>query len=214
MDSLADVLVQLLVEMGKSADLDGRTIRLTEAATADPSFGVLAALGVAQDSSPVGAAAHGPGAVVAGVWRAPTLYLARWTGAARWVVHYRLPASTQLVTYVRAEGRIPTHLEEDRWSAEVPEEVAAAFAEVGMSLDEPPFPPPARPVPKAVATKPARKAPSSTGARASRPRAAARPKTTAAKAPPRPTAKLCPSCHLQKAFSQFVPDSELCNDCR
>ena len=29
---------------------------------------------------------------VAGVWSAPNVYVARWTGAARWVVDYRLYA--------------------------------------------------------------------------------------------------------------------------
>ena len=39
-------------------------------------------------------------------------------------------------------------------------------------------------------------------------------KTAVVKEPPRPTTKVCPGCHMQKAFSQFVADSELCADCR
>jgi hypothetical protein len=215
LDSLADVIVQLLVDKGKRAELEDRTIRLIDPASADPSFGVLGVLGMAQDESPVGAASHAPEAVVAGVWVAPNLYLARWTGAARWVVDYRLPASTKLDTYVRAEGRIPTHLENARWSAEVPEAVSDAFAEVGISLDDPPFPPPPKPAPRAVTPKPTKRTPAAPrGARAPREKSPARPRAVAAKPPPRPTAKLCPSCHMQKAFSQFVPGSELCADCR
>lgn len=209
MEAIAETLAQLVYERGKAAELEGRTIRLTDPVGGDPGAAMLGILGSAQDDPPVGAAAHGPGAVVMGVWHPPHLYVARWSNVTRWVIGYRLPASARPDRYIRAEGRIPSHLEHGRWADVVPDEVVEAFADVGLSFDEPPFPPPPRPAPKAAPAQPARKA-SSSGP--SRTRAAARPKP--APRTPKPTVRLCPACHMQKALPQFVAGSDLCNDCR
>ncbi|HEV2759402.1 MAG TPA: hypothetical protein VGV86_07530, partial [Acidimicrobiales bacterium] len=161
--------------------------------------------------SPVGVASHGPGKLAVGVWRAPELFLARWTNGKRWVVGYRLPGGAKPNDYVRMEGRIPTRLETDNWYGPVPDTVEEAFLETGLLLDDPPFPVPPAP-PRAPEPAPRSGAPV-TRARAAprvpRPRAAPAPKPEAA-----PTARVCPSCRMVKSLGQFVPGSELCVDCR
>src|SRR5262245_17791149 len=84
-----DAIAQLKAEEGVAATLDERVIRIPEPVTGSPHLAVLQALGFAAEASPVGAAAHGPAGVAAGVWNAPDLYMTRWTGTSRWVAAYR-----------------------------------------------------------------------------------------------------------------------------
>lgn len=206
---IADAVEQLRQERRIAFEVEDRTIRLTEPVNGDPGSAVLRVLGSAQAASPVGVASHGPGKLALGVWRAPELYLARWTNGKRWVVGYRLPADAKPNDYVRMEGRIPTRLETDNWYGAVPEAVDEAFLDAGLILDDPPFPvPPAPPRPAAPEPRP-RVAPASRAARAAKPRAAA-----AARPEPVPTSRVCGSCGLVKSVTQFVPGSGLCVDCR
>jgi len=181
----------------------------------DPGSAVLRVLGTAQSASPVGAASHSTGKLAVGVWRAPELYLARWTNGKRWVVGYRLPGGAKPNDYVRMEGRIPTRLETDNWYGAVPDVVDEAFLDAGLMLDDPPFPiPPPPPRAPESASRPV--AARSTTPRAPRtPGAASRPRAAAAARPePVPTSRLCPSCGMLKGVAQFVPGSDLCVDCR
>jgi hypothetical protein len=125
------------------------------------------------------------------------------------VVGYRIPADSKPNVYVRTEGHIPTRLESGSWYAGVPDEVVEAFLDVGLLVDEPPFPVGARPpAPRPSASRP----PASAGARpAPRPRT---PRAPAARPVKGPTSRVCPGCRMQKAIGQFVPDSDLCVDCR
>jgi hypothetical protein len=107
---LADAVAQLRQERKITISVEDRTIRLIDPVGGDPGSAVLRVLGTAQAASPVGVASHGPGKLAVGVWRAPYLYLARWTNGKRWVVGYRLPAGAKPNDYVRMEGRIPTRL--------------------------------------------------------------------------------------------------------
>ncbi|HEX3622490.1 MAG TPA: hypothetical protein VHT97_09255 [Acidimicrobiales bacterium] len=209
---IADAADQLRSDRSVSFDVSERTIRLLDPVNGDPGFAVLRVLGEAQDASPVGAASHGPGRVAAGVWRAPELYLARWTNGKRWVVGYRLPGDAKPNDYVRMEGRIPTRLEIDNWYAAVPPTVDEAFLDAGVLLDDPPFPVP----PPAPVTPP--RAPAKAAAR---PRATSAPRAPRAAKPPAapkrdkaPATRLCAVCRMQKSLSQFVPGSDVCVDCR
>lgn len=191
-----------------AVDVEGRRIRLVEPARGDPGGAVLRALGLVEGVAPVGAAAHGPTGVAAGVWCDPELYLVRWTRGRRWVVGYRL-GDSRPNHYVRTEGRIPTRFETGNWYGAVPAEVDEAFLSGDLLLDEPPFPLPVEPSPPPVvkAVRPARAAPARK-ARATGPTAPGGPRA-------RPvTTRLCPSCRMHKAPGQFVEGSELCVDCR
>jgi hypothetical protein len=214
---IAEAVAQLRHERKIAFEVEDRAIRLTEPVNGDPGSAVLRLLGTAQAASPVGAASHGPGRVAVGVWRAPDLYLARWTNGKRWVVGYRLPDGAKPNDYVRIEGRIPTRLETENWYGEVPSTVEEAFLDAGLMLEDPPFPvpappPPPPPRPSTAASRPpaAPRSPRAPSApRVAKPRPAARPKPA-----PAPTARLCPSCGMLKSVTQFVPGSELCVDCR
>lgn len=213
---LADAVELFRHERKIPFEVEDRSIRLLEPVNGDPGSAVLRVLGTVQDASPVGAASHGPGRVAVGVWRAPELYLARWTNGKRWVVGYRLPGGAKPSDYVRMEGRIPTRLETDHWYGPVPSEVEDAFLDAGLLLDDPPFPVPAPPPPPPpAAARPVARASTARAPRAARPTAPRAARTPPAPKPaPAPTARLCPSCRMLKSIGQFVPGSELCVDCR
>ena len=214
---IADAVEQLRHERKIAVEVEDRTIRLLDPVTGDPGSAVLRVLGTAQAASPVGVASHGPGKLAVGVWRAPELYLARWTNGKRWVVGYRLPGGSKPNDYVRIEGRIPTRLETDNWYGPVPPAVDEAFMDAGVLLDDPPFPvppPPARrpepePRPRAAPAPRAPRTPRAPAPREARTRAAPVPKPA-----PAPTSRVCASCGLRKAMAQFVVGSDLCVDCR
>ena len=210
---MADAVELLRQERRRAFEVEDRTIRLLEPVNGDPGSAVLQVLGTVQGASPVGAASHGPGKVAVGVWRAPELYLARWTNGKRWVVGYLLPGGAKPNDYVRMEGRIPTRLETDHWYGAVPPTVDEAFLDAGLLLDDPPFPVPAPPAPRPPAPGPSATARSTPRAprapRAAKPRAAPAPKPE-----PAPTTRLCPSCRMLKSVGQFVAGSDLCVDCR
>lgn len=209
---IADAADQLRADRSLAVDVSDRTIRLLDPVNGDPGFAVLRVLGEAQDASPVGAASHGAGRVAAGVWRAPELYLARWTNGKRWVVGYRLPSDAKPNDYVRMEGRIPTRLEIDNWYAAVPPAVDEAFLDAGVLLDDPPFPvPPPAPTPPPRPAAPARtRAPRA----APTPRAARTPKPAPAPRRDKAPTRVCAVCQMQKSVSQFVAGSDACVDCR
>ncbi|HEX2046735.1 MAG TPA: hypothetical protein VHF27_03165, partial [Acidimicrobiales bacterium] len=144
---MAEAVELLRQERRVAFEVEDRAIRLVDPVNGDPGSAVLRVLGTAQAASPVGAASHGGGRVAMGVWRAPELYLARWTNGKRWVVGYRLPSDAKPNDYVRIEGRIPTRLETDNWYGPVPAAVEEAFLVAGLLLDDPPFPVPAPPPP-------------------------------------------------------------------
>src|SRR5215218_10405342 len=178
---IADAVEQLRLEWKIPFEVEDRSIRLTDPVNGDPGSAVLQVLGTAQSASPIGAASHAPGKLAVGVWKAPDLFLARWTAGKRWVVGYRLPGGAKPNDYVRIEGRIPTRLETDNWYGPVPAEVEEAFIETGLLLDDPPFPVP--PAPPAAPGRTPRVSTSAGGAakvarapRAARPRAAPAPK--------------------------------------
>ncbi len=204
----ADAVEQLRQEWKVPFEVEHRSIRLTEPVNGDPGSAVLRVLGTAQAASPVGAASHSPGKLAVGVWRAPDVYLARWTNGKRWVVGYRLPAGAKPNDYVRMEGRIPTRMETDNWYGEVPATVDEAFLDTGLLLDDPPFPVPP-PVLRAPGPTPRVASATARAPRATKPRAAPTPKPE-----PAPTTRLCPSCGMRKALAQFVRGSDLCIDCR
>ncbi len=200
---IADAVELLRAERKIAFEVEDRSIRLLDPVS-DPGSAVLRVLGTAQAASPIGAASHGPGKLAVGVWRAPDLFLARWTNGKRWVVGYSLPGGAKPNDYVRMEGRIPTRLETDNWYGPVPATVDEAFLDAGLLLDDPPFPVPPPPPRAAEPTPRPRAAP-----RVPKPRAA-----PARKPEPAPTARICPSCRMVKSLGQFVPGSELCVDCR
>jgi hypothetical protein len=206
---IAEAADELRSDWSVAFDVSERTIRLLDPVNGDPGFAVLRALGAAQAASPVGAASHGPGRVAAGVWRAPELYLARWSNGKRWVVGYRLPGDAKPNDYVRMEGRIPTRLEIDNWYAGVPEAVDEAFLDAGVLLDDPPFPVPAAPPPPPPAPARTRATPATRAPRARAPKPPAAPRRDKA-----PTTRLCAVCRMQKSVTQFVPGSDVCVDCR
>ncbi|MGI8810217.1 MAG: hypothetical protein ACR2KK_20700 [Acidimicrobiales bacterium] len=210
---IADAVEQLRAERTIAFEVEDRSIRLLEPVPGDPGSAVLRVLGTTQDASPIGVAAHGTGKLAVGVWRAPDLFLARWTNGKRWVVGYRLAGGAKPNDYVRMEGRIPTRLETDNWYGAVPAAVEEAFFDAGLMLDDPPFPvppPPPAPPPSAEPGPRLRAGASATRApRAVKPRAAPAPKPE-----PAPTARVCPACGMLKGLAQFVPGSALCVDCR
>ena len=110
---IAEAVELLRQERRVAFEVEDRAIRLVDPVGGDPGSAVLRVLGTAQAASPVGAASHGAGKVAMGVWRAPDLYLARWTNGKRWVVGYRLPSDAKPNDYVSIEERIPTRLETD-----------------------------------------------------------------------------------------------------
>lgn len=212
---IADAVESLRQEWKVPFEVEDRSIRLVDPVSGEPGSAVLRVLGATQAASPIGAASHAPGKLAMGVWRAPELFLARWTNGKRWVVGYRLPSDAKPNDYVRIEGRIPTRLETDNWYGPVPATVEEAFLDAGLLLDDPPFPvppPPPRPVaptPRAAATT---RAPTAARApRTTKPRAAPAPRV---KPDPVPTARVCPSCGMRKVLGQFIPGSDLCVDCR
>lgn len=209
---IADAVELLRTERKIVFEVEDRSIRLLDPVAGDPGSAVLRVLGATQAASPIGVASHGPGKLAVGVWRAPDLFLARWTNGKRWVVGYRLPNGAKPNDYVRMEGRIPTRLETDNWYGEVPAVVEEAFLDTGLMLDDPPFPVP--PPPRAPSTAPAssRRSPAPRVGRV--PRAAAPRAAPAPKPEPAPTARVCPSCRMLKSLGQFVPGSDLCVDCR
>jgi hypothetical protein len=208
--------VNVLHDRYDGVELAERTIRLGNPVKGDAGFVTLRILGVAQAAFPVGAAAHGPGGVAIGVWRPPQLYLARWTPR-RWVVGYRLPRGSRPADYIGSEGRIPGRLEIGNWYESVPDEVRAAFAEVGLSLEAPPFPPPQAPAPpepegRSRPTRRPERPPTPARSRPAAPRPA-RPAPKPASAPA-PTTRVCQACNMRKALTQFTTGSDLCVDCR
>lgn len=224
-DPLTDA-VGLLADRGLAVEVAGRTIRLTEPVQGDAGAAALRHLGLMEAASPVGIATHGETQVAAAVWQAPRAYVARWSRN-RWIVGYRLAGGSRLNDYLRSEGRIPGHLETGHWYETVPEEVSSAFAEVGLSLEVPPFPvPPQPPAEKRPAragrstsrTEPGGRAPRPAARqgppRAPAPRRAAAPKAPPAPKPPPPTSQVCSGCHMRRSLTQFEAGSDLCNDCR
>jgi hypothetical protein len=214
-DRLAEV-VDALNDRYDQIEVAGRTIRLETPVTGDAGFAALRMLSIAQSAHPVGVATHGRGGVAIGVWNPPDLYLARWTQN-RWVVGYRLPRGSNPADYIGAEGRIPSRLETGNWYATVPDEVAAAFRDVGLLLEAPPFAPPEAPAPPPKAkSRPAaraRRAPVRPAAtRAERP--APRKEPPGPKPPPPPADRVCVGCNMRRALTQFIPGSDLCVDCR
>ncbi|MDQ4132562.1 MAG: hypothetical protein M3179_04990, partial [Actinomycetota bacterium] len=196
-------------EQGTPVEVEERTIRVLEETRGDPGLVVLRVLGVAQAAAPVGAAARGPGAVAAGVWRNPELYLARWLNGRRWIVGYRLTGASRISDYVRTEGHVPTRLETCHWYGAAPDEVSEAFFDAGILLDDPPYPVPAPPPrPTRAAAGPVIRAPRAPRASASRAAARSVPK------PKPPTTRVCPSCQMHKALTQYDSGSDLCVDCR
>ena len=209
---MADAAETLRSGHGFVVDIEGRRIRLVEPVKGDPGNAVLRTLGIVEEVSPVGAAAHGPTGVAAGVWRNPELYLVRWTRGRRWVAGYRLGGGSGPNHYVRTEGRIPTRFETGNWYGAVPDEIDEAFLEADLMLEDPPFPLPVEPAPppapvRATAVRPKR------AARARAPKAAAPKKPVAARSKP-DTSRVCPSCRMHKVPGQFVAGSDLCVDCR
>lgn len=218
-DPIDEAIEVLLRDHATAAERDGRTVRLVEPVRGDPGFAVLRVLGLAQDATAVGAAARGGGGVAAGVWRRPELYLARWAGGRRRVVAYRLTGGSRPHDYVRTEGRIPTGLETGNWYGPVPGPVAEAFLDVGLLLDDPPFPVAAPPPPAPAPPPPPRAAPRPGRPPTRRPspggaEKAKGPRRPPAKPKPGLTTQLCPSCSMHKAIGQFLPGSDVCVDCR
>lgn len=211
---------------GLAVDVDDRTLRIVDPVKGDVGNAVLRVLGLAQGASPVGAAARGPTGVAAAVWRDREVYLARWTKGTLWVVGYRLPGSSKPNDYVRIEGRIPTRLETGQWYRTVPDAVAEAFFEVGLLLDDPPFPvappPPAAPPAQrssaqrssAQPSPPRRRKASASPSGADRkPKTPAQPTANVRRARPE-AGRVCTECRLHKALTQFVAGSDRCVDCR
>ena len=206
--------VEALHDRYDQIEVSGRAIRLETPVNGDTGFAALRMLGIAQAASPVGVATHGPGGVAIGVWSPPDLYLARWTQN-RWVVGYRLPKGSKPTDYIGAEGRIPSRLETGNWYTSVPDEVRTAFADVGLSLEDPPFPPPEpapapKPKERAVRKAPFRPPPR----KAAAPERVTPRKEAEPKPPPPPTDRVCSACNMRRALTQFTPGSDLCVDCR
>lgn len=207
---MADAAESLRSGYGFSVDVEGRRISLVEPVKGDPGSAVLRTLGLVEEVSPVGAAAHGPIGVAAGVWRKPELYLVRWTKGKRWVVGYNLGSGSLPNHYVRTEGKIPTRFETGNWYADVPEAVDEVFLEGDLMLEDPPFPLPPPP-PLATVRPPAARAKQPAPARPPR---APKPRTVTAPRGKPDLSRVCPSCRMHKAPGQFVAGSELCVDCR
>jgi hypothetical protein len=210
---IAEAVELLRAERKIAFEVEDRSIRLLDP-VGDPGSAVLRVLGTAQAASPIGVASHGPGKLAVGVWRAPDLFLARWTNGKRWVVGYSLPGGAKPNDYVRMEGRIPTRLETDNWYGPVPATVEEAFLDAGLLLDDPPFPVPPAP-PRAAEPSPRARAAGGPVARARAAPRVPKPRAAPARKPePAPTARICGSCRMVKSLGQFVPGSELCVDCR
>jgi hypothetical protein len=146
MDAFAQAVARLSDE-GLALEITGRTFRLVDPVRGDAGAAALRLLGMVQAAAPVAIATHGATQVAVAVWTPPRLFVARW-GRNRWVVGYRLAGGSRPNDYVRTEGRIPGHLETGNWYESVPEDIAEAFAGVGLTLLSPPFPVPAQPEPE------------------------------------------------------------------
>lgn len=217
-ESIAEAAESLRDEHGFVVDVEDRTLQLVQPVKGDLGNAVLRVLALVEGAAPVGAAARGPSGVAAAVWRNPDLYLARWTKGRLWVVGYRLIGSSRPSDHVRLEGRIPTRLETGHWYGTVPDEVGETFLEVGLLLDEPPFP-----VPPPTTLPSPSPPPSRPPSRSKPPPGAARPPKAPRKVEPRraattrgtpPLPRVCPECRMHKAPTQFVAGSDRCVDCR
>ena len=131
-DPFAQAVARLSDE-GLALEISDRTFRLVDAVRGDAGAAALRLLGMVQAAAPVAIATHGATQVAVAVWVPPRLFVARW-GRNRWVVGYRLAAGSRPNDYVRTEGRIPGHLETGNWYESVPDDVAEAFAGVGLTL--------------------------------------------------------------------------------
>lgn len=204
-ERIEDAAAEFSADRAVRTEVRDRTIVVSSAVTGDPGLTVTRALGLAQDVSPVGAACHGDDGVAVGVWLAPRLYLARWAAGRRRVTAFRLTGGGRIHDYVQTDGRIPTRFETDNWYDDVPGEVEEAFLEVGLLLDDPPFPVPPAPPPAPVkATRTASPA---------RPRAPRTPRAAAAAKPATPTTRVCTACFLEKQLPLFPQGSDVCIDC-
>jgi hypothetical protein len=218
-DPFAEATARLTDE-GLALEISGRTFRLVDPIRGDAGAAALRLLGMVQGAAPLAIATHAATQVAAALWSPPHLYVARWARN-RWVVGYRLAGGSRPNDYVRTEGKIPGHLEVGHWYESIPDEVAATFAAVGLSLASAPFPVPAQPEPPAPPA-PRRTAASSSGRvsaaeKAPPPRPAPRKVSKpppAPKPPPPPTSRVCPGCNMRRTLTQFDPGSELCIDCR
>lgn len=219
--TIADAVHELASEHGIVARIEDRTIRLPDPVKGSPHLAVLQALGVAADDPPVGAAAHGPGGVAAGVWNAPDLYVVRWMATNRWIAHYRFTSRGRPDDYLREDSGIPQNLNRANWRGAdvVPDEVSECFFSVGLLLDEPPFAVPKPPPPPPEPEKPAPRASTRSSTTTAKPKAPASPRVRKPAAPPAPKkavpqTKTCAMCNLQKHVTQFEEGSDLCVDCR
>jgi len=224
MDPFAQAVARLTDE-GLALEISGRTFRLVDPVRGDAGAAALRLLGIVQAAAPVAIATHGATQVAAAVWTPPRMFVARWARN-RWVVGYRLAGGSRPNDYVRTEGRIPGHLETGHWYESVPDDVAEAFAGVGLPLASPPFPVPAQPEPErppASRRSAAAAAAGSAGRLSSAEKAPpARPATRRVSAPrpppppkpPPPTSRVCPGCNMRRTLTQFAPGSDLCVDCR
>jgi len=227
-DPFAQAVARLSDE-GLALEISDRTFRLVDAVRGDAGAAALRLLGMVQAAAPVAIATHGATQVAVAVWVPPRLFVARW-GRNRWVVGYRLAAGSRPNDYVRTEGRIPGHLETGNWYESVPDDVAEAFAGVGLTLASAPFPVPAQPElpPPPTPRRTAAAAGAGSGGGAGRlssaekapparpaPRRVGAPKPSPAPKPPPPsTSRVCPGCNMRRTLTQFTPGSELCIDCR
>ncbi len=214
--SIAEAAQELRSEYGLAASVDERTILIEAPVKGSPHLAVLQAVGLAADDNPVGAAAHGPAGVAAGVWDKPDLYVVRWTGSSRWVAAYRFSSRGRPDDYLRDEGGIPSSLNRGSWYQDIPPEIEEAFLSVGMLIEEPPFPVPQPPRPKAAEPRPGTTRPRAAASPGPQPgsRRAAKPSKTYKATKPASTVRTCVACNLQKHTSQFEAGSDLCVDCR
>jgi len=215
-DVVDEAIDQLGEELGITARVEDRIIRLTSSVPGSPHLAILQVLGFAAKAAPIGGVAHGPNGVAAAVWLGPELYIVRWTGKSRWVSAFKFSPRARPDEYVREDAGIPSHLGRGSWYGDVPDDVAEAFFRVGLLLDEPPFPVPQPPEPPPSPSKPTRASASRAPAAQRAPREPRAPRKKVAAAPKKvvPTMRTCALCNLQKHPAQFVEGSDLCVDCR
>ena len=216
-----ELAVEELAVEGIKATVEDRLILLSNP-MGSPHVAVLQALGAASRAAVrVGAAAHGTSGVAAAVWLAPELYVARWTGANRWVAGYRFPARARPDAYVREESGHPQPAQQRQLVRR-----RARRGQRGVLLRRAA---PRRAAVPGPGAAPAARAPgagrlsSAHGGGAPRPRRRrrrpGRPARRPRPGPPRPAKvttvlRSCPGCNLSKHPSQFVAGSDLCVDCR